>query len=204
LHSNIDRQLAIWQALNPDKWFDGRLETDPKPTDPLLPFHYDQEGDLYDSDKARRWWDLGYQYEILEGVIDKNGDVDRNALTPLKIKLAATYGRLRRLMRTIPDIDGKENDYILNVIYDRYDPNYSALKMRLTWRFHKVMPSTVARTPFTSSSVLPPLTSRSGLNSTSTRPTSVLSILSALRLPTRVTLPSRIVSIAQSKRKQAC
>ncbi|KAB8269268.1 tyrosinase [Aspergillus minisclerotigenes] len=42
-HCNVDRILAIWQYLNPDKWFDDRVAGDPKPTDPLLPFHKDSQ-----------------------------------------------------------------------------------------------------------------------------------------------------------------
>jgi hypothetical protein len=108
------------------------VETDPKPTDPLLPFHYDQEGHLYDSDKVRHWWDFGYQYKILEGVIDKHGHVNRLELIKLRVKLAVTYGHTRGLVRSIPDMHGRENDYILNIIYDRYAPNYPTLKVQLT------------------------------------------------------------------------
>lgn len=68
LYSNIDRQLAIWQVLNPTKWFDQPVKGDPKPTDPLAPFHMrPQTGPvrLYQSQDIVTWTALGYEFDIL-------------------------------------------------------------------------------------------------------------------------------------------
>jgi hypothetical protein len=79
---------------------------------------------LYDSNKVRRWWDFGYQYKILEGIIDKNGNVNRLDLIRLRVRLAVIYGHTRGLVRSIPTMLGRENDYVLNILYDRYVPIY--------------------------------------------------------------------------------
>lgn len=70
LHSNVDRQLAIWQTLNgPTKWFDNPVVgTDPTPTDPLTPFHLQLasgEIRLYNSQDIQDWVPLGYDFDIL-------------------------------------------------------------------------------------------------------------------------------------------
>lgn len=41
-------------------------------------------------------------------------------ITALKRQINARYGRIRNALRESPEIDGRKNDYIINVIYDRY------------------------------------------------------------------------------------
>ena len=79
LLSNVDRQLAIWQFLHEDAWFDisDKREVDggtfaipagtvDKPTDELKPFHKDANGKCYTSDDVRYIQDLGYTYPLLD------------------------------------------------------------------------------------------------------------------------------------------
>jgi hypothetical protein len=77
LFSNLDRLFAIWQTLNPDKWF-GADKT--RPFDqkvigmgdvvtnktPFRPFHKDVNGTLWDADAAADWFKLGYTYPELQ------------------------------------------------------------------------------------------------------------------------------------------
>ncbi|OCL11103.1 Di-copper centre-containing protein [Glonium stellatum] len=76
-HANIDRIIAIWQALNPEKWFEGQplrgaptyvtaTMTEERSTSPLVPF---RKG--FDENGAPLWWTpnevrdcqtLGYTY----------------------------------------------------------------------------------------------------------------------------------------------
>lgn len=46
-HCNVDRQLAMWQTLNPDKWFDNLDSGDATSQQPLSPFHKDTNGTIY-------------------------------------------------------------------------------------------------------------------------------------------------------------
>ncbi|KAI0877194.1 tyrosinase [Hypoxylon argillaceum] len=79
LHCNIDRLFAIWQTLNPDKWFEtdiqryfdqkivgsGALITNKTP---LRPFHKDTIGTVWTPDDCCNWFKLGYTYpELLSG-----------------------------------------------------------------------------------------------------------------------------------------
>lgn len=75
--SNIDRIWAIWQALNPDKWFtEGRLgEFDQKTIGlpevitnktPLRPFHKDEHGTTWTPDEVRDLLQFGYSYPELQ------------------------------------------------------------------------------------------------------------------------------------------
>ncbi|KAL4861988.1 hypothetical protein BDV12DRAFT_179541 [Aspergillus spectabilis] len=72
-HCNIDRLFAIWQELNPDKFFtegyqgdfDQKvigLPTTVTPTTPLRPFHKDEEGNYWTSEEVRDFRALGYSY----------------------------------------------------------------------------------------------------------------------------------------------
>ncbi|KAL5342248.1 hypothetical protein BJX70DRAFT_357265 [Aspergillus crustosus] len=72
-HCNIDRIFAIWQELNPDKFFtDGYqgdfdqkvigLPTTVTPTTPLRPFHKDEQGNYWTSEAVRDFRALGYTY----------------------------------------------------------------------------------------------------------------------------------------------
>ena len=72
--SNIDKQTAVWQTLNPDTnnakaWFQPSAPNaqvpDPKPTAGLPPFHKDSQGNLYTSNDLKKWTNLHYDYDVL-------------------------------------------------------------------------------------------------------------------------------------------
>ncbi|EFY96910.2 tyrosinase [Metarhizium robertsii ARSEF 23] len=123
-HCNVDRLLAIWQYLNPDKWFGteppptpGHTDITPLPTDDLPPFHINKQGKYYNSNDARDCEKLGYTYQDLV-----NTDIDK-----LKAELLAKYGKhTKELLRPIKGIPvpgiGETTfpDYIINVEYDRF------------------------------------------------------------------------------------
>ncbi|KAL4919138.1 hypothetical protein BDW62DRAFT_209876 [Aspergillus aurantiobrunneus] len=135
-HCNVDRLLAIWQFLNPDKWFDKPLPPhghdedggpipgppytpDAKPEDPLPPFHKNQNGEFYSSHDARYTEPLGYTYPDL---LRQNAD-------QLEANLKEKYGKhLTQLKKPVnnhwdlvPGV-GHETfpDYLINVEYDRF------------------------------------------------------------------------------------
>jgi hypothetical protein len=120
--SNIDYQLAVWQLLNPSKWFDNSLPGDDKPTDTLKPFHSDEQGSLYISDNIRGWRVLGYDYDINTTTVDGGGQLvgePEPDLGKLKRNLNRLYGTTRGDTLHSPRISGHNNDYIINVVYDR-------------------------------------------------------------------------------------
>lgn len=88
-HSNIDRIWAIWQALNPDKWFtEGRVGVFDQKTiglpevitnkTPLRPFHKDQHGATWISDEVRDLSQLGYSYPELQPWLPEYRSSDGN------------------------------------------------------------------------------------------------------------------------------
>lgn len=144
--SNIDRLYALWQALNPGKWFETDIqgEFDQKIVGmgdvvtnqtPLRPFHKDEQGTVWTPDDARDWYQLGYTYpelktgketiaQILEMVNDAYG-VDRKQA----LKMAETATELPKGMEIIDKEYGEEaekngvksNDYALSIKYSKYD-----------------------------------------------------------------------------------
>ena len=77
--SNIDRIFALWQALNPDKWFkEGKVNEFfqdiiglPKgskisPETELRPFHKDTSGTVMTPKDVRWSYNLGYTYPELQ------------------------------------------------------------------------------------------------------------------------------------------
>ncbi|KAF2001264.1 Di-copper centre-containing protein [Amniculicola lignicola CBS 123094] len=79
-HANVDRQLAIWQALYPDTYvtpgrssrqntftLDGSAEEPIGDFTPLHPFHRNTEGDFWTSALVRDTTKLGYTYPELVG-----------------------------------------------------------------------------------------------------------------------------------------
>ncbi|MCJ1347034.1 hypothetical protein MMC31_005255, partial [Peltigera leucophlebia] len=77
-HANMDRLLAIWQAIYPDSWVNtsqinqiGTFTDAPGSIEnintPLTPFHSDRTGTLYNSQTARYTSTFGYTYpEIID------------------------------------------------------------------------------------------------------------------------------------------
>ncbi|KZS89025.1 Di-copper centre-containing protein [Sistotremastrum niveocremeum HHB9708] len=139
-HCNVDRQFAIWQALNPNLWFDKPEDQLPDkegnwstpggtvvtPKTPLAPFHKDKNGTVWNSDEVRYLKDLGYSYPELQPWLPKYfvGGVFQEELYIADIK--AQVNRLYSSTRTAflaasPDTEEvKEQDYIVNVEYERF------------------------------------------------------------------------------------
>jgi tyrosinase len=74
-HANVDRQFAMWQALNPNSWmgstvdFVGSYYRNPGSTDSgssaLAPFHLDNGNTLFTNDDVRSTARFGYTYPEL-------------------------------------------------------------------------------------------------------------------------------------------
>lgn len=90
-HANVDRLFAIWQAIYPDAWIEGQVNTvgtfytPPNTVEnstwPLAPFHKDQNGGMFNSDDVRNIKDLGYAYrEIVDWNVTKE-QLTKNAIT---------------------------------------------------------------------------------------------------------------------------
>ena len=126
MDSNVDRLLAMWQALNWDMWFDRRDEypDDPTPSDPLLPFHHDTVGQSWTSELCRDWRKSNYQYDDLR-------DMPKGKPTPefqveLRKHIAELYPSTSfhlKAAESFPTDQDTFNDYVINVVYDRYALN---------------------------------------------------------------------------------
>ncbi|KAG7419832.1 hypothetical protein LZL87_012354 [Fusarium oxysporum] len=155
-HCNIDCPLAMWQALNWGSWFGepeflkgtGKVE-DKTQDDDLLPFHAieteDPKAGYWTSRQIRDWTKLGYQYDDLRprpDAILPGGDLDEEQF---KLDLEAHIQKIypstqiyyEALLKDdiVPNkkffgphnTDNKTwNDYLINVIYDRYALNGSS------------------------------------------------------------------------------
>ncbi|KAH8159805.1 hypothetical protein CIB48_g8448 [Xylaria polymorpha] len=146
-HCNIDRLFAIWQSLNPGKWFEtdiqrffdqkivgsGTLITNKTP---LRPFHKDTTGTLWTPEDARDWFKLGYTYpelisgketpaELLKMVNDTYGITRKEALM-----LAQSANAVPPGVELIDD-GARTYDYALSIKYS----NCSAPLTIVTPRF---------------------------------------------------------------------
>lgn len=118
--------MALWQAMpqNEDHWFDKPNEIDHPATAALEPFHKDSQGSFFDSNDVRYCEDLNYTYPHLtinssEGGIEgvQGGDQQAQLIRPIN----ETYGLTRStVLNLADDLDDKENDYVINIIYDNY------------------------------------------------------------------------------------
>ena len=137
-HCNVDRQAAIFQTLNPSLWFDQPESDDPSPTDPLEPFHYDTHNSTYDSNMVKDWTKFNYTYDNLSQPASGSTNGQPETLlaaqpqshsathstnishhSTLKRALNSQYGNTRRDLLHAPEIQGRKNDYIINIVYDR-------------------------------------------------------------------------------------
>lgn len=122
--SNVDRQIAIFQTLNPKLWFDQPQPSDPAPTSDLEPFHVDDHNTTYTSNSVKDWTKLNYTYDTLASLTAKahqgvaQPDVQHH-LPGLRRSVVQRYGNTRRALAKAPGIEGRKNDYIINVTYDR-------------------------------------------------------------------------------------
>ncbi|KAF2445573.1 Di-copper centre-containing protein [Karstenula rhodostoma CBS 690.94] len=101
-HCNVDRLLAMWQALNPNEWVENF--TTPSPTfyspanydvngsTALKPFHRDDSGKFWTSDSIRDHTIFGYTYlDLLD--LPKNTSLNaRGVSTSLIARVNALYG----------------------------------------------------------------------------------------------------------------
>lgn len=155
----------MWQALNWDKWWDreeppapdekdrmGKQREnlpDPKPCDPLLPFHNivtdKHDTGFWTSEGVRDWTKLNYTYDILTpapvALLDDGSLSEEVYRAELLAKINSTYASTGEYYRKLYEderVTNKEffgpnntkfhtwNDYIINVIYDRYALNGSS------------------------------------------------------------------------------
>ncbi|MCJ1266573.1 hypothetical protein MMC22_006458, partial [Lobaria immixta] len=136
-HCNVDRQFAIWQTLNPTSWFTredkpygcsskANADSLDTQTTPLTPFHSDAQGSFYNSNSIRDWTKLGYSYPELQPWLTEynpSGVFDRHRyIKAIQRQINYLYDSTRRLVLGSPwaKIGGLQNDYIINVIYERF------------------------------------------------------------------------------------
>ncbi|ODM17575.1 hypothetical protein SI65_07250 [Aspergillus cristatus] len=125
-HCNIDRLTAIWQFLNPTKWFDG--DSASALNNNLLPFSKDDKHEIYKSEDVKDWRKLGYDYEILQGKDDHNQEHIRQ----VKKDIDTLYSkRTRALFPGLDKEERDESDYIITVYYNRYALNGEPYKINL-------------------------------------------------------------------------
>ncbi|KAI1084788.1 common central domain of tyrosinase-domain-containing protein [Whalleya microplaca] len=150
-HCNVDRLVAIWQALNWSSWWDSpepgeNNVPDPTPKDPLMPFHTKDNGDpkkdFWTSEMARDWTKAYYQYDDLQpqasAVNPDNTLNEEKYIEDLRAYIHSTYPNTAEYARDIFDMQNVPNDkffgghnearqtwddYIINVVYDRYALN---------------------------------------------------------------------------------
>ncbi|KAI0895499.1 tyrosinase domain protein [Annulohypoxylon nitens] len=110
-HCNIDRLTAIWQYLNPEKWFNDISK--PWLSKYLTPFHKDEKGKLFTSKDVQDWRSLGYEYSIT-----KKGRTSHDIINDI-IEL---YGNQTVIPYNVPNLGSSDNkgDYILSIKYNRY------------------------------------------------------------------------------------
>ncbi|TVY78681.1 Tyrosinase [Fusarium oxysporum f. sp. cubense] len=159
-HCNIDRLLAMWQALNWGAWFDepeflkgtGKVE-DKTQDDDLLPFHAVETDDpktgYWTSRHIRDWTKLGYQYDDLRpgpDAILPGGDLNEEQFKlDLEAHIQTIYPSAQKYYEALfkddnvpnkkffgpHNTDNKTwNDYLINVIYDRYALNGSSYSIQ--------------------------------------------------------------------------
>ncbi|KAI8958938.1 Di-copper centre-containing protein [Daldinia sp. FL1419] len=131
-HCNVDRQFAIWQALNVDNkenWFESPSEqlqdngtwsiehnAIDTPKTPLTPFHKDTEGTYFNSDDIREWTKWGYSYPELQPWLPKykqDGEFNK------QLYLNDIQDQLKRLYSS-PEVEKAPADVIVNVEYKRF------------------------------------------------------------------------------------
>jgi hypothetical protein len=141
--SNIDRIFALWQGLNPDKWFEegqandffqeiiGLPEGAPiSPETPLRPFHKDTKGAVLTPNDVRWPYTLGYSYpELQTWAYEPKGYTSTEFLSGLRKAINDLYGVSRKALvdasATLPGVEYlddavKSLDYAFSVRYRKY------------------------------------------------------------------------------------
>ncbi|KAE8393458.1 common central domain of tyrosinase-domain-containing protein [Aspergillus alliaceus] len=116
-HCNVDRLTAIWQVLNPDHWFDKPQQGDPLPVDALTPFHVDTKYKYFTSNDTQSWRKLGYDYDTVK----QPGTNKDRSISDVKKLINELYGQ--PALDVFGDDARAQDDYVINVIYDRYALN---------------------------------------------------------------------------------
>lgn len=133
-HCNVDRLATIFQALHENMWFDSASGVGDVPLDP---FHRDASNTPWTSNSCRDWKaSFKYDYDDFTvpgqpaGVAPRSstlrsssGDAprdDERDLPTLKKRINEKYGVVRREIMNSPSMRGRENDYVINIVYDRY------------------------------------------------------------------------------------
>ncbi|KZS90384.1 Di-copper centre-containing protein [Sistotremastrum niveocremeum HHB9708] len=151
-HCNVDRQFAIWQALNPNAWFTDPSQqlTDPagnwstpagtkvNPKWALAPFHVNTNGLYYNSDDIRDWQKYGYSYPELQPWLPQywpNGQFNQLLYTAsIKAAVNNLYSNSRSvLLGSTPSSDDKasHHDYVVNVVYKKFALGGDAFKVHI-------------------------------------------------------------------------
>lgn len=146
-NSNIDRIFALWQGLNPEKWFEEGLVYDFAAQDilglpvntkinnktPLRPFHADSKGRYLTAEDVRSTGMLGYTYPELRNFQPKyhsKGRFDMGTfIKDLITEVNRLYGESRELLlgsdgkiKGVDPVDGgmKSLDYAFSIRYKKY------------------------------------------------------------------------------------
>ncbi|KAI1801867.1 Di-copper centre-containing protein [Daldinia bambusicola] len=131
-HCNVDRQFAIWQALNVDNkenWFEREdeqlsdngtwsIEKGAKdtPTTPLAPFHKDTKATYFTSDDIRDWTQWGYSYPELQPWLPK---YKKDGVFNKQLYIKDIQDQLKKLYSS-PEVEHAPADVFINVEYKRF------------------------------------------------------------------------------------
>jgi tyrosinase len=138
-HCNVDRQFALWQALNPDdnkpqNWFanldppyydDGtwtiKQDAVDTPQTALAPFHKNETGECFNSDDVKNWMKLGYSYPELQPWLEKYKDEQGNFVYAKYAQDIRDQLKVLYQPPTSPTLHASVKwDIIVNITYDRY------------------------------------------------------------------------------------
>ncbi|KAL9128041.1 MAG: hypothetical protein Q9217_003205 [Psora testacea] len=121
-HANVDRLIAIWQAINPDSYVTpqvnalGTFTDEPGASEdtntPLAPFRSDSSDTLYTSTTARDTRTFGYTYpEIIDWGVSRD-QLSSNVRSNLNILYNRTNGlRRKRSLPTTTTLDNATTGY---------------------------------------------------------------------------------------------
>ncbi|KAL3477040.1 hypothetical protein BJX99DRAFT_270192 [Aspergillus californicus] len=144
-HCNIDRIFALWQGLNPGKWFEAGQANDffqetiglppgapISPKTELRPFHKDTKGTVFTPDDVRWPYTLGYSYPELQTwkeAYGPNAYSSETFLDDLRKSINQLYGVSRKaLLDAASNLKGveyfddgvKSLDYAFSIRYFKY------------------------------------------------------------------------------------
>ncbi|KAL4879315.1 hypothetical protein BJY04DRAFT_220171 [Aspergillus karnatakaensis] len=144
-HCNIDRIFALWQSLNPDKWFEEAQVNDffqetiglppgakISPSTELRPFHKDTKGTVLTPTDVRWPYYLGYTYPELQTWKEEYSPEPYNSevfLASLRKTINDLYGVSRKAiideatnLKGVEYLDDatKSLDYAFSIRYNKY------------------------------------------------------------------------------------